>query len=755
MAYQAARGAALVFILFVSACSSSGDDDAQQTAAGEPEASAATTPASDPATSAVAQADEATGTGVDIEALQASPPDVIAPDEEARCDRFGYPCRWTDLDDDRFDDLVVLAREIQDIVDAEPTPEEGLDAAVERLASEAVVEIIVDREGFTGMFYRLDGTPELFATTELAAPVGDPVDLDLTELNEQLDALIAAGDPAAPTGFRGGAAPRTYEPVGGPLVQKNGLVVDPYAIIDVDPADCPKGTPPDGCKKDSDNRVEGSIVYGIMSAHEQIEADYLGGANATPWALASIAGYDLVHIATHGSSGCANANEGWAGSISNPSGEDDPAGAVDARRDDFKSTTLDPDRCYSFQSLGPFDQAGFDEFRETGAEMPQHVGMNGYNWLVTDSFFLDKFQSDAIVYLSHCTSADGQLFRSGRFGSFVGWHSYARTTVAYEAGVEFWRMMVVEGVEFEIAIAHLDSRRLTWSAVLGGDGGGVAAVLGSSGKNQRARDVIEARLDGADLDGRVMRVSGAPGDGSPDRFPEGGQKLTLVVEGVKNGTADAVKLRFYADGQELVSDVNIQRDGRILEQGSEWAKWEVEVPERAIALADSSAAQYGANGTPIEIEVRASLDDAEYTADVGSVTLGARLASNGPLPIFEQLEAGMPSNGELRGNDLEIIFDTITGEATGSMRVELAASGFDLGFWELELVGTYDPASGSIEGTLEGISEGNVVGISAGESGSGTWEGIVDLGDLTLRSVLAFGGASQNYVGEVSAVGAG
>ncbi len=176
-----------------------------------------------------------------------------------------------------------------------------------------------------------------------------------------------------------------------------------------------------------------------------------------------------------------------------------------------------------------------------------------------------------------------------------------------------------------------------------------------------------------------------------------------------------------------------------------------------IEIPDTTAADFAPGAAAKPLEVRAFIDSSEYTADSGDVRLGTLLASNGPLPIFTELAAGMPPNGTVSGNDLRIEFDTAGGPATGFFRVDMTASGLDLGFWQYELTGTYDPATGRISGDLTGEARVTVsiLDISEGDSGAGTWEGTVDLGSKTLTATIGIADKPQTYIGTITTVATG
>ena len=270
--------------------------------------------------------------------------------------------------------------------------------------------------------------------------------------------------------------------------------------------------------------------------------------------------------------------------------------------------------------------------------------------------------------------------------------------------------------------------------------------------------MITLTLDGQDPNGQVLRVDGAPGDGRPEVFPARQQQVVFEVEGVRDDTAGDVKIEFYFSGQKLNlrTPITLDANGTITDEGDDWATWRVTVDPATIEIPDTTTADYAVGATPRALEVRAFTDSAEYTADFGNVRLGALFASNGPLPIFTELAAGMPPNATVTGNDLRIEFDSAGGPATGFFRVDIVASGLDLGFWQYELTGIYDPASGRISGDLTGEARVSVdfIGISEGDDGAGSWEGTVDLDGRVLTAVIDIADRPQNYTGAITAVAA-
>jgi len=726
-------------MIVVAAACSGGSDDANTSA---------------PAESAAPgnESSEASGKPVDLELLQQADPVVVDASADTRCGRLDYPCSWSDVPEADFERSHQLSIELQELTLAANDPAAGLDAALVRLADvDDLVELIVDREGLTGLMFRLDGLPEMYAMTAYAAPIGESEELDLAALGVESattdgDTGTDSGAPATskPEGIR--SLPRGYQPSGGPIVPKKAIVIDPYADT---PIECPRGTPAGATCRSADGRVEGSVVNAILNAPEQITSTYapalddpsqVGGWD--PILGPDLSEFDLVHISSHGSSGCGGLTGGWV-----------------AAWDSLGNARTIPDRCYSSSAIGTYNKARYASLPAGERRIPDGLSLSGDKWVARDDYFVGKLKPTAIVYMSSCTSADGSLFSSGRYGSFVGWHSYARLTTASESAITFWNLMATEGLEFNQAIEQLDDAGLTSTMVVDASNGGAAAAeLASGGKNLRARDVITLTLDGQDPEGQVLRVDGAPGDGQPEVFPARQQQVVFDVEGVRDDTAGNVRIEFYYGGQKLNvrTPIKVDTNGAITDEGDDWATWRVTVNPSTIEIPDTTTADYAVGATPKPLEVRAFVDSAEYTADLGNVRLGALFASNGPLPIFTELAAGMPPNGTVTGNDLRIEFDSAGGPATGFFRVDMAASGLDLGFWQYELTGTYDPASGRISGDLTGEAKVRLdfLGISEGDSGAGTWEGTVDLDGRVLTAVIGIADRPQNYTGTITAVAA-
>lgn len=721
--------------LVCAACSNgSGDDAAPETLTeAAPSIASTTVDRTTPASAAEAGLNR-------TDELLRQEPEVIAPDAESRCERLGYPCSWSDVPTADFDRSYELSVELNDLTFETDDPAAGLEAAVARLDEvEGLAELIVDHEGLTGLMYRLEGMPEMFAFTKYAFAADQPEPLDLEALGVDTEALAEAAETpkitVAPQALRGFAAPKGYHPTGGPIVPKTALVIDPYAG---DTVECPEGLPRGSvCRITGDNRIEGSVVHAILDAQPQITSTYLHGDSADPILGPALAGFDMIHVASHGSSGCASTGPGWSVSFSDTPGEARPL----------------PDRCYSVFAIGTYDPDRYAGLPAEERIAPAGLSPSGQWWAATDDYFIGKLKADAIAYMSHCTSADGSFYRSGRYGSYVGWHSYARITTAAEAATTFWDLMATEGLEFDQAIEQLADRGLDNTIVASRQTVGVSrAHLASGGKNQRARDVIKVKVDGADPNGQVVKVNGIPGDTEDETFPKQGQALTFELEGVPRGRHGAVDFEVHLDGRKLDVDpeLNLDDHGTKIRQGRDWDTWRLTVPDGAITYQPTTAADFEA-GSWFQLEVRAFEDSDEYTAHGGSIRFAADLESTGPLAIFTELERAMAGVAEVEGNDLRITFTTEGGPVAGHMLVTLDAAGGG-GFWALDLDGTYDPETGSMEGQFEGTAAGFAAGFFGGESGSGQWQATANLDAQTVTGGLTINGQSQSYEGTIEAV---
>lgn len=678
--------------------------------------------------------------------------EVVDATADQRCDMMGYPCDWADAPDGAMADSYALLERFA----AEMDPS-APQASVERVAQGLLddgqaAEVLPDLDGFTGIAFRLPSSPLVFLDTPLAGPIPDapaervgapsaPTEPDTTASTEPV-----APASSEPQGF-GRMLPERYHPVGGPLKPRTALIIEPYASVDERCTDYTwEGfsrlldlefpVKDNDCRQDDDGVTEGAAVRAIFSAKPDhyTNVTYLRDDQATPSAIsAAIGSADAVHLATHGSSNCRNAQPTEELSASLQPGD------------------YDPSVCYTMIALGPLSASDRRALNAGTLTALPGTSFSDSRWWATGDFIASGAANDAIVYASNCTSADGRLASAGLAG-FVGWHKYARQSGAVDAAVRFWTMMVIDGTEFDVAYATLQDEGLHRSAPSNSDehlGIVPTATLLAGGTNPRARDVVTARIDGADLGGQTLRVRGVPGDGAPETFPADEQSVTFELEGVKRGTESSVEIEVQLDGVELQSDVQLARDGSIVASGADWDTWRVTVRPDAIQIPATVAADY-APGATKQLEVRAYERSSRYTADAGEVLLGTKLASIGPLPIFEELAAGMPAEGSVEGNELRIEFDTAGGPVTGAMRVSMNHNALgELGYWTLDLTGNYDPATGVIGGDLVGTAQATVPFISAGDFGEGTWTGNVDLDAATLTATLGVGGSTQPYDGMV------
>ncbi|MEZ5260073.1 MAG: hypothetical protein R2705_25245 [Ilumatobacteraceae bacterium] len=391
--------------------------------------------------------------------------------------------------------------------------------------------------------------------------------------------------------------PRDYHPTGGPIVPKTAVVIDPYARRTSSARRRSRTASTAGSR--ATTGVEGSVIHAILNAQgsrsrrptSRPPTTHRSREGVDPILGPPLSGFDLVHLASHGSSGCADIGPGW---VATWGGSDEPVAL--------------PDRCYSVSAIGIYNRARYAGLSPEERRIPDGLSLSGDKWVARDDWFTGQLKSTAIVYMSHCTSADGSLLASGRYGSFVGWHSYARLTTAQEAGIMFWDLMATEGLEFDQAIEQLAENGLDSTVVADITNGGAAgAVLAHRGKNQRARDVVTLELDGADPDGQVLRVEGMPADGQPERFPAEQQSLTIEVEGVRDGTAGDVTIDLYYDGQKLTPQqpIDLEADGTEIATGADWGTRAVQVRPGLFEIPDTTPADFatGAAAKPLEVRV--------------------------------------------------------------------------------------------------------------------------------------------------------
>jgi hypothetical protein len=677
--------------------------------------------------------------------------DVVDAAADQRCDMMGYPCDWADAPDGAMAETFELLERFA--AEMDPTaPEASIELVARGLLEDGrVAEVLPDLEGFTGIAFRLPDSPLVVLDTPLAGPIED----DLTDRIGAPDALAEAAvssesvpSSSEPQGF-GRALPERYHPVGGPLNTRTALVIEPYASVD---ARCTDYTwegfdrlldlesPVDynECRQDDEGVTEGAAVAAIFRSKPDhyTSVNYLRDEQATPAAIAAAIGTaDAVHIATHGSSNCRNNRP------------------VEELAPSLQPADYDNAACYTMIALGPLSAGDRAALSAGTLTAPPGATFNNERWWATGDFIAKGASSDAIVFASNCTSADGRLSSAGLAG-FVGWHKYARISGAVDAAIRFWTLMVIDGTEFDVAYSTLQDEGLHRSAPANRDeylGIVPTATLVAGGTNPRARDVVTARIDGSDLGGQVLRVRGVPGDGAPETFPAEAQSITFELEGVKRGTDGAVEIKVLLDNQELRTDIVLNRDGSVIASGEDWDTWRVTLKPDAVQIPSTVAGDF-APGATKQLEVRAYERSTQYTADAGAVRLGTTLASIGPLPIFQELAAALPPEGSVEGNELRIEFDTAGGPVTGAMRVSMNHSAIgELGYWTLDLTGNYDPDTGTIGGDLVGVAEATVGFVSAGDFGNGTWSGTVNLDASSLVATLGVGGSTQPYNGTVIA----
>jgi hypothetical protein len=269
-----------------------------------------------------------------------------------------------------------------------------------------------------------------------------------------------------------------------------------------------------------------------------------------------------------------------------------------------------------------------------------------------------------------------------------------------------------------------------------------------TGRNLRARDVIEMRFDGAEPQGQVLQFTGLPQDGQPELFPAKGQQIMFEVEGVRTGTESGVTIEIRGDGAEWKSDINLARNGSAVAEKDGYATWQVTLDPETVGIPDVAWTDLEASRAPVELEIRAYESPSEYTAYRGTVRLGTDVEFSGPLPVFEELERELAGIGEVSGNDLRVQINTATGELTGSMLVGMSGSGLLVGTWNFTLTGTFDPDTSTVQGQVDGVAEGFFM-VRAGEVGGGDFQGQADLSAKSIQIQLGISGQTQIYNGTV------
>jgi len=700
---------ALTVMLVVAACSGSdGADPITATTIGAGTATASTT--------------AGTESPSDIPPAEVSLPpiEVVDPDGATRCVRLGYPCSWSDVTDQDLTAARDLADRVQEIVDAAPDPVSGVEAAVAYLAGrDDTVEIIPDRRYYTSIFWRTEGIPPSFVFTELAGPQGTLDDYDGPPIDgvETLDAFALAD------GIN--AVSASFHPTGGPLEPKRAIVLDPYAA----PTDDCGSTLdtllttlgaqgfldddllPGDCYMDKAGRTEGLRVAAIIGSHPQIDVTYLYGNDVTPWVITDLGAYDLVHIVSHGSSACASEEE---------------------------QERIGSDACHTAFGLGVIEAS------PDNPRLPEGTFItSGGRFGATGEALIGSVKPTSIVFASHCTSGDGQLARQGAAGAFVGIHGYARMGVAERAAVEFWRMMAVEGVSFDVAVDRLVSLGLhesfppqfdPYTGLLPTGVGHSTLVTG--GDNMRARDVITTFV-GAELeDGAQLESDDTVADGTDDTLPE----VRFRIEGVEDGTAGGTTIEVLIDGKTLRETINLGEKGRVVDQQDGWAEWEVVIEDFDLEFDLKLEDVRPQNPKKHRWESRVYQRQSHYSADeADDVTFGGIIRAVGKIPLFDQLDA-MP-NSDLTLNELVIEFRSLGGTLSGASTTTLEGDPAGRGSWVIEFTdGSYDRDTGEITATANGAASGGLGSIFVSDTATGTMTGTVDFSTGVVSGTISFPG---------------
>jgi|GEM_PF-4551048 len=672
---------------------------------------------------------------------QIAAPEIVDAAAERSCERYGYVCSLGLATDDQVDAGVAALGSIRTAMKASDDAREQMRLAVAAAAGlDGVGHLEIDADHSTQMTFTIDDGPRFVVLTDAALLNDDP---DVPAVARPVEPLQPLGDAAtdepgagAEPETEGGAEPnglvgplqsarpiglraaspvvRRYEPTGGALAQRSALVLNPFGWDSA------------------------TAIAALFEAEEEYSTvSVLVGPEVTPDVLLSVPDYDAVHILSHGGGSC-------------PTWTED--------RSECVSTIVggEWDKGIQKQIKAQFDAAE----QEIGASVDELAGV-AY-WLCESSgvirycFNSDGFPSNpnGVTFFGACGSDFGFGGSNGGGGATVTWTGTTQRLVAERTAAEFWRLMVVEGVEFEVAAKLLadggyDDHKLTWWASAGSVNMFTSAAF--SGRNLRARDVVDATFDGDPLQGQLAKITGTPNDSDDEQFPRDGQKLAFVLEGVRTGTEQGVGFEVRGDGSVWKSDIELVRDGTIIEQGDGYATWRVDVNENAITVPALSLSDLASDRPPTLIEVRAFETEDEFTAVRGEIRFGADVVANGTLPIFDTLEAGMPAaGGQLVGNDLEVAFNTGGGVLTGRLEVEAFGQGLLIGEWTLDIDGSFDAVSGDVVGDVTATAQSRIPGFSQfGDFGTGQTTGTVDLAAGTVTLTIRAGDATQNYVGTI------
>ena len=544
--------------------------------------------------------------------------------------------------------------------------------------------------------FTVDGGPVVSVFTEagLLREDGEVAPVDETfELGPEVVGFRAAA------GVQRQVVSRSLRATGGPTNRaRTALIINPY------------------------NWPSASAIAGIFRGEDEYAiVDELKGAEVNPFQLDAAQLYDAVHILTHGGGSC-------------PSWTDD--------RDECSSTFIG----------GPIDtdllaqvSEGEDStiFPETGYTMCTGKG-DELRWCTHSDTF--PTNPNGIVFFGSCGSDFG--FNNGNAGASVGWTGTSQRAVVERTAEAFWRLMVEEGVEFQLAAelvqgGGFDSHTATFWASRGAVNAFTSAAF--AGRNLRARDAVEPKIAGELPRGQVVNFNGTPEDGEVETFPADDQEVTITLDGVRSGTEAGVQFEVRGNGVVWETDIDLVRDGTVLSSGNGYASWLVTLIPDAVKMPDVMWADLKPTAEPIDLEVRAFENASEYTAELGSIRLGTDVVASGTLPIFDDIAAQVASRGgSLDGNDLRVEFNTGGGDVAGELNVAITLAGTVAGRSDLTLEGAYDPETGDMEGTFVGQAVGTMGG---GGFGEGTFTGRADLDAQRVDLIIEGDGPTQAYVG--------
>jgi len=647
---------------------------------------------------------------------------------EFRCERLGYACSWADVPAAISDQVDVIGDEVAGIIDTAADPVTGIEQALEYLEGrDDIVEVIGDTTTYTSVMFRIEGAPPMVILTELAAPQGEPY------VHEGPDLVQAVADPGA-TALPALSTPGVnavladFRPTGGPIEAKRGIVLDPYATQS---EDCGGGVADGDCYRTPKGRVEGSLVAAVMGNHPQISVDYLAGKDVTPEVVGGLSGYDLVHIASHGSNACGGFE--W-----------------------FENAEFDPNKCYTVVLLGPIDVDARQASPAAGVWKGRDAGEDIVRWAVTTEYIASALGSESIVFANFCTSGDGGLGRAGSSTrSFVGWHSYARMNAAAASALEFWRLMVEDGVSFDLAIDRLVAQGLheTFPPQVDPLFGLIPVGVGHStlvtgGKDQRARDVIETRIGVKLAPSTTIETVGIVGDGENQVI----ESVDFIVDGVEEGTEDSTIIKVLIDGKELDREIKVS-DGTPLDQKDGYAKWAVTVENLDIGFDLTVDEVDPSDPQAYKWETRVYVSQSEYSAhEADPVHFGGTIRAIGEVGMMAAVDARLRKvGGAVVENLLTVQFPSSGGPATGEFRAVIQGpdQAGGSGVWEIELDGTYDKDTGKIEGEAWGQGFDPRTGIFTDEIQVGVLEATVDLSGRTVIGVMYFSYGDLDFIATV------